>query len=420
MKQSTLVTKITMLVLCLGVLAYLGFYIIQYFSDDLSTVYAYAATERVGTHATGIIIREETVLTGSSQWADLVPDEGEKVGVGQTVARLYSSEDGFDKQQQAESLSSEIQQLQYSLSSGTASGDTAKLDEGILTAIAALHADASEGSLSGLSDSTFSLRTQVFRRDYIYGDTAAATAVSDLITQRQSELDTLKSSLNSSTTTVTAPVSGTFSGEVDGFETLITPAMIPDLTPSTLVDIMGQSPEPAAAVGKLITSATWYFATVLGEDAASSLREGNSYTLSFTRDYSGEIPMTLYRLSDAADGQRVAVFAANRNLSETTLLRQQTVDIVKETVTGIRVPRKALRVVTSTSTAEDGTTSTVTTPGVYTLVSAQAEFQPVTILYQTDDYYIVSPADPEAAHRLRAGDQVIVTTRDLFNGKVVR
>ena len=62
--------------------------------------------------------------------------------------------------------------------------------------------------------------------------------------------------------------------------------------------------------------------------------------------------------------------------------------------------------------------------GVYALVGAQAEFKPVEILDQRDDYCVVravSPDDPKAARKdLRAGDEIIVAGRDLFDGKVIR
>ena len=50
-----------------------------------------------------------------------------------------------------------------------------------------------------------------------------------------------------------------------------------------------------------------------------------------------------------------------------------------------------------------------------------AEFKPVDVVYQGDGYTLVC-ADEEATggRILRVGDEVIVTTADLYDGKIVR
>ena len=63
---------------------------------------------------------------------------------------------------------------------------------------------------------------------------------------------------------------------------------------------------------------------------------------------------------------------------------------------------------------------------------AQAQWVPVQILWEGDDYYLVSQADKvdeegnqadqskfEKASALRAGDTVIVRGEDMYDGKVV-
>ena len=146
--------------------------------------------------------------------------------------------------------------------------------------------------------------------------------------------------------------------------------------------------------------------------------------MSFSDGYYDQISMTLERI-ELGDSQTLAVFAARSHLADTTLLRDQTVTVVTRQIEGIRVPRKALRVETETVESEpdeNGQTTTreVNHYGVYTVPRAQAEWQEVEVLYTADSYYIVRPADPEAASRLRAGDEVILNSSGVYNGKVVR
>ena len=102
------------------------------------------------------------------------------------------------------------------------------------------------------------------------------------------------------------------------------------------------------------------------------------------------------------------------------MLRIQTVDVITQTMEGIRIPRKSLRVETVREEQEDGTTREVNRYYVFTVVRSQAWEQEVEVLYTDPAYYLVRPADPAAADRLRVGDEVILNTAGLYDGKVVR
>jgi hypothetical protein len=96
------------------------------------------------------------------------------------------------------------------------------------------------------------------------------------------------------------------------------------------------------------------------------------------------------------------------------MLRETTAELILESYTGLRVPKNALRI--------DGDQRT----GVFCRIGRQAWFKPVELLYQGEDYCLVTPGEIEAAresdyilYTLRAGDEVIVSAHDLYNGKVL-
>lgn len=420
MKESTLATKIMIAVLCAGVLLYLGLYFLLGLHDDLATTVAYASTVDVGTQANGIIVRREQVLEQGGSYVDLALDEGERAAVGDTVALVYSDASALRTTADIRTLRAEIDQLQYALDAGTRTADTARLDEQVRAAMVSLRALSTGGDLSGLSEAALTLRTAVFRRDYTYGDLGAAEQLSQLIADRQAQLKGLEQSLAQVSRTVRAPVSGVFSGETDGYEALLTPDMLSTLTAAQLQTLL-DSPAPAAggAVGKLITESVWYLALLLEPEQAGGLTQGERYTVVFSRDYYGEVTMTLDRL-DAGEDRVLAVFSTRDHLADTTLLRVQRVEVVVRRLTGVRIPTKALRVQTDTVTREDGSAYEENTYGVYTVVGSQAEWQSVRVLYTGDTYYLVEPVDPDAAGRLRAGDTVILSGGELYDGKVVR
>ena len=420
MKESTLATKIMIAVLCAGVLLYLALYFVLGFREELATTVAYNYTVDVGHEAAAVIVREETVLPGSASYVDLVLSEGERAAAGEAVALLYSDPSALNTRQEIRSLTAEITQLQYALSTGTQSVDSAKLDQQVVGSIVALRALAASGDLSTLEDSALNLRTMVFQRDYAYGDTGAAQQVAQLLRDKQDRLAGLERSLSQVSQTVYAPSSGVFSGEADGYETLITPDMLSGLTISQLSDLLDTgAPARPNAVGKLITDSTWYLAALFQGENDLALTEGHRYTVSFSHDYYGDVVMTLERV-ETGNGQTMAIFSSSSHLGDTTLLRVQTVDIVARQLTGIRIPRRALRVRTETVTDENGDTTQVNHYGVYTVVGSQAEWQEVNVLYTGDSFYLTEPVDMTKTSRLRAGDTVILTSTGLYDGKVVR
>lgn len=421
MKESTLVNKVIIGVICAAVILYFAVYLALGFKPDLVTTTAYAYSVDIGTEASALLVRDEQVISTTGQYVDILLDEGEKVSKGGQIALIHASQDSLETRQTIQSLEAEIQQLEYSLSTGTQATNSSKLDEEVISSMVAIRSLAASGDLSTLEDSALHLRTMVFQRDYSYGNTEAATQIKQLISDKQKQLDSLNASLSQVSQTITSPASGCFSGEVDGFESLITPSMLSSLTMQQLNELLHKEvADPPAALGKVVTNNTWYLATLIDQPSVEGLLEGKTYKISFSDDYYGMISMNLDRLVMEND-QTMAIFSTNTNLSDTTLLRQQTVDIIAQQVEGIRIPRQALRVNTETVTDDQGNQSQVNSYGVYTVVGTQAEWQEVKVVYSDDDsFYLVQPVDETASSRLRAGDEVILNTTNITDGMVVR
>ncbi len=432
MKESTLATKVMIAILCLGVIAYLAASFIRDWEEPLVITRAYSYTQNVGMEAVGILVRSETVLPDSGgSYVDHILSEGEKASAGQAVALLYNDPSAPAARQTIRALEAEIDQLEYALASGTQSTEASRLDAQVLSSITSLRSLTAQGDLTALEEYTLNLRTMVFKRDYTYGDTAAASQLRLLIEDKRAQLNQLNGSLNQVSQTIYAPRSGVFSGTADGWEGLISPDQLETITAAELAELMEQRPAPAAgASGKLITDSVWYFAALIpGTD--TGLQTGRTYALNFSGDYYGQIPMKLERVSLEGE-QTLAIFSCRSHLSDTTLLRVQTVDVVVEQLEGIRIPRKALRIETETVAEgddenEDGESPAPGAPTrevnhymVYTVIRSQAWGQEVELLYTDENFYLVRPVDQNASERLRAGDEIILSTSEIYDGKVVR
>ena len=424
MKQGSLNAKIIMLLLLAAVAVCLGAAAWRSFRDPFTTVVSYSYTVDDSLEATGFLARQEQVLTNTGGVVELLPQEGEKVAKGGTVALVYQDASGLERREQLQQLEMEKEQLEYALErTGAGGGDASQLTDQVLDAIAELRAAVAGRDLTDLERQSMDLKSLVYKREYAYGGTGeeSADAIQAALDEVDSQISSLSSQAAQSTQSITASQSGIFSGYVDGYESLLTPEVLETVTPAQLDDLAGQaSEEDQTAVGKLITDSTWYFACALPQEDAERLVEGRSVTVRFSRDWSGEVDMTVERVGEPEEGRCAVVLSTDRYLSETTLLRRQTVELVFQSVTGVRVPKQALRVAGQTVTDEEtGEESTVQVTGVYTLVGEQVEFKPVTVLEQGDTFVLVEAAGSGRA-ALQPGDVVVVAAEDLYDGKVIQ
>ena len=424
MKQGSLNAKIIMLLLLAAVAVCLGAAAWRSFRDPFTTVVSYSYTVDDSLEATGFLARQEQVLTNTGGVVELLPQEGEKVAKGGTVALVYQDSSGLERREQLQQLEMEKEQLEYALErTGAGGGDASQLTGQVLDAIAELRAAVAGRDLTDLERQSMDLKSLVYKREYAYGGTGeeSADAIQAALDEVDSQISSLSSQAAQSTQSITASQSGIFSGYVDGYESLLTPEVLETVTPAQLDALAGQaSEEDQTAVGKLITDSTWYFACALPQEDAERLVEGRSVTVRFSRDWSGEVDMTVERVGEPEDGRCAVVLSTDRYLSETTLLRRQTVELVFQSVTGVRVPKQALRVEEQTVTDEEtGEESTVQVTGVYTLVGEQVEFKPVTVLEQGDTFVLVEAAGSGRA-ALQPGDVVVVAAEDLYDGKVIQ
>ncbi len=423
MKPGTLITRVVMVLLFLTVLAYLGVSVLQGMEQSVETAVTYIYTAEDRTETTGYIVRSERTIPAQTGMVDVVLSEGETVAKGGVIAKVYADSAALEREAELDALALEIEQLQYVTGRSLESADTAELNTGIVDSITALKAAVARGDLSGLEQETSDLKNLIFRRDYTYN---GETSLDDLLTEKTAAYNALRQQTSQSTTTVRAEASGTFSSQVDGYEAILTPDVLEGLMPSDVASLSADSPtvNEGEWLGKVITESRWYFVCNLTEAEAKTI--GSKVKLRFTKGYTEQLAMTVERVSAAENGKVTVVLSTNRYLAETTLLRRQTADVIYESATGIRIPKRAIRLEEKTVTdKETGETSTVQQTGVYCVTGLKADWKPVNILWEGEDFYLVEAALPEnaelrdEARALHAGDEVIVKGEDLYDGKVV-
>lgn len=423
MKQKSLGTKLLMALVTVAVLCYFGIQVANYFTDPLSTTLAYEYQVDEGFSLSGYVVRREQVLPDDNSGL-LQPQrsEGERVSAGGTVALVYADQASLDRQDEIDSLEVQLQQLQYAQEAALGSEAAVRLDAQIMQRIFAARGALAAGRLDQVEEETGDLKSLVLRRDYTYSDT---TDLDARVQEVQTQLKTLRAQAASSVRRITAPESGLYSAEVDGYETVLTPDILAELTPSQLSAVKADE-SVSSSVGKLVLGDSWYYAAAMDTEDAQQLQEEGSLTLQFSKGVTQALSVTISSVGPEENGRVVVAFEGRRYLPELTLLRQQRAEVVHSTVSGIRIPKEALRA-QKVTVGSDGNRTTEDVTGVYCVVGAEARFKPVQVLYTGDDFVLVestvavttSPSVSMETTRLRAGDEVIISARDLYDGKVI-
>ncbi len=399
MRKTDIITRLAIALIFAAFMCYFAFSVIHSLMNPFRSVLAVNMTVQEGFKATGMVVRNETVVgSGGVPAVEVIVSEGEKVSAGGVIAGVYGSEAALAKVREAEVLDVKIRNLESMVNSGADTANMRTLDENIRENIFKLAIATQKRALGGVSGIATNLQANIMIKNSGGGNLQAQ--LSSLRRQRAA-LDTAVSANK-----ITAPVSGLFSAALDGFES-VTADGIKSITAEGLKALLSEKRSPEqGAIGKLVSGARWYYAALMRSEDASRLVPGEKASMVFGRYLGSAIEMDVESVGNAQDGQCAVIFSSNLNMDSMLSIRMQSVQIISKEYSGIRVPKVAICL------TGEGKSSVYTLSGVY------AEQKLVKILYEAEDYYIVESVG--SSNPLRAGDQVITTTKDLYNGKMVK
>ena len=95
---------------------------------------------------------------------------------------------------------------------------------------------------------------------------------------------------HSPSASITAPEAGLYSAVVDGYETVLTPEALEELTPGRLARLEPDEDVLSAPnVGKLVLGDAWYYAAAVDEETARTLQETKGLKLRFAKGVSRDL-----------------------------------------------------------------------------------------------------------------------------------
>ena len=360
----------------------------------------------------GVYVRSESIKTYSGTGAvRYCVNDGAKLGVGSVIAEVYSSPEQIDLRRRIAEKEDEIAMLEKIENPGTSENAqpanlASLIDEQYKAMIRLRERQDYSAMSSAKQDMTVLMSTYEKVTD-------SGIDFNDRIVALEDEVARLNAQLSAPEETITTPESAYFVSFVDGYEDILSPENLSGMTPdliSTVSDDGTVSEESIGGqiIGKLIKSYAWYIVGVF-DNRKMRLSEGDTATVrleSVPQNLSVKV-VSLYSTGDI--GKTQGVFRCDELTHDTVQHRTERVQIIRETVEGIRVPSSAIRFKTLTEeqTDEEGNVTTTTTDykGVYVLVGETPEFRKIDVVYEDDNYCL---------SRLDAGSGYIALYDDII------
>lgn len=394
---TTRILKILVLVFAV-VLASTIFYHLLF--QDYETENAIYYEVRDSSPFQGVYVRNETVLqyagTGALRYC---VDDGDKLGVGSTIAEVYSSEEQIDLRRRIAEKEDELAMLSRIENPGTAEhAQPANLSALIRDQYRSMIRLRERGDYSSMLSGRQELNVYMSTYEKI---THPEMDYQSRIAALEDEISRLNMQKTVPEQTIRSDRSAYFISYVDGYEELLRADNVRQLTAEQLSSVSddGTGTADPNAIGKLVDGYSWYIIGVF-DNTKLRLSEDDVATVrleSLTRNVRVKVD-SLVSTGDFTQTQ--AILRCDQFTYDTVQHRTERVEILRDTVEGIRVPRSAIRFKTldepvlndKGEAVKDAQGNAITqqtdTMGVYVLVGEAAEFRKLKIVYEDEDFYL--------------------------------
>lgn len=397
--------KVLKIFLCIIALTFVIHQIYSSVYKPVVTVSAEYSTASEGMDITGILIRQEKLITNNNSGAlHFIASDGERVAKNGVIANIYSSADTSVTVSRIQQLEEKISNLEEMMGyNDVQAADLSLANSKVNSALDEFIRSCAAGDFSSTDKKMSQLLTNLSRKQMITGE---QTDFSAQLEQLKNELNSLNSTLPSAVGSITADSSGYFVSDVDGYEGLLSSSDIDSVTPEFLDSIMPDK-VPADTVGKIVSDYEWYIAAKVSINESLQYKQGDNLTITTQLRSCSELSVTVKQINMSASGEyAVILFSCQQLNSELASMRTGAMTVIKKTYSGLKIPRKALRV-----NDEDVT-------GVYVVSGISLKFVPVNVIYNTDEY-IICEQTASNDNVLRLYDEVVIKGKRLYDGKII-
>lgn len=426
--KKRLLLNVGFVLIMLGLMTFAVYQCVQHMTVGLDTLRTQEITEQTYVDLRLFVFRDEAVLPAEGDVVAYHVADGEKVGVGKTLATAYTCAEGQDPemiQTHLSDLARRMAAMNPSVGQGSPTGGDELKKAVDQTYLAFLQATR-EGDLEAARLLSQRMEDYLNAYDTLMGGGQASDALQNLEGTASALTQTMTAAGD-----LTTSIGGYFYYDIDGYESLFDVDEVMTMTPEaflTLTQASAQTPDGAVA-GKMVYTATWYAAAYVSLADVSVFQEevGRTFDMLTSDGAQTRLPMTLVRMEPAADGA-LLVFKSQAMPNDFAFRRSFSVSTHTASVSGYRVPDEAL--VTLSCQGQE-------LMGVYVLEGNVVEFRK--IMCEADyDGYVVAKTHGDVQRLLESleeeqreamladgyaylnlNDRIITGGTGLYEGKIV-
>ena len=379
------------------------------FTTIVETEPAQIVTERDYMTFTAYTLKNEKLLSsGYSGGVYYLAENAQRVNPGDELAKVYENKLDESVILSLETINRCIDILEESIDDGAMTlGESKEVTDklsstyyGITKAIA----NGNASDISAVADELLILMNKI--KIYSGSNEEIKNALSEY-KNKKAELEKNYSGRHELLKTDTG---GYFFKSVDGYENIYSSSDMESLTYDSFFEMTSKTADTQNYVGKLLVDYKWYLVIPTVKGISDAYSVATYYDIAFPDNQNRTIEMQLDNIIyDSTGSKSIMIFACGVVDKNFDYTRIQQVSITNRNVSGYRVPKTAVCEISGHT-------------GVYILKDGMASFRKASILYEGEEYYIISSQNSNSNNYfvyLEPNDNVITDCKNMYEGKVI-
>lgn len=376
---------------------------------------------RIGTieeaiNVNGILVRDEELLKAPAIGGRYIAEigEGEKTPAYSRIATVLNNTSDT-LLQDMEDINAKIVKARMEKAEKVDffSKDLVKLDEEIGMQVKNMITACNAQSFADMGQYRSEIGKIVEKKAEIVGENSTDNYINSLKQQKEA----VKKKLNMNTVQVLSNISGIVSYAIDGYEKVLTPKSLSDLTPKQLDSIREEYSQQldndgralaGAPLAKIIKGTDIYIAAAIETESANNLKAGDKIKLRIY-DIGLETSGVITNINKPDDGRNVIVVRTNRGADILSAAREINADFISKTEEGLKVPLNCLR-----NISEDGKKAKI-----MLIKYNVSTYRLVDIICSDDEYAIIRTPEEELSKTVNLYDTYIINPDKIKEGDII-
>lgn len=364
----------------------------------------------------GILARDEELLKAPAFGGRYVAEigEGERTPAYSCIATVLN--DTSDALlQELEQINARIAKARMEKAEKTVffSEDLEKLDDEIGLQVQNVITACNARSFDDIGRYRSEIAKIVEKKAEIVGESSTDSYISSLKQQKES----VQKELNKNTVQVVSNISGVVSYAIDGYETVLTPKSLSELTPEQLDHIREEYSQQQKNDGrviaglplaKIIKGTDIYITAAINTLSASSFKVGDKIKLRIN-DIGLETSGFIENINKPDSGRTVVVVRTSRGADILSAAREVNVDFISKNEEGLKVPLSCLRDISADSTKA----------GIMLIKYNVAAYRIVDIICRDEEYAIIRTPEDEQKKTVNLYDTYIINPDNIKEGDII-